>query len=86
MKQLLVWEEAHGPVPKGMMIYFKDGDRTNCELENLMLVERRLIAVLNGTGLSQYRGELVEVAVDTAKLQLAASDKRKKPGKKEDNK
>lgn len=78
MKQLIVWEKAHGPVPKGMMIYFRDGDRTNCDLDNLMLVERRLIAVLNGGGLSQYRGELTEAAVNTARLQLAISDAKKK--------
>ena len=78
MKHLIVWEKAHGPVPKGMMIYFKDGDRTNCDLDNLMLVERRLIAVLNGGGLSQYRGELTEAAVNTARLQLAISDAKKK--------
>lgn len=78
MKQLVVWEAAHGPVPKGMMLYFKDGDRTNCELENLMLVERRLIGTLNQSGLSQYRGELTEAAVNTARLQLAISDAKKK--------
>ena len=78
MKQLVVWEAAHGPIPKGMMIYFRDGDRTNCELENLMLVERRLIGTLNQSGLSQYRGELTEAAVNTARLQLAISDAKKK--------
>lgn len=77
MKQLVVWEEAHGPIPKGMMIYFKDRDRTNCELDNLMLVERRLIGALNRSGLSQYGGELAEIAVDTARLQIAANDKKK---------
>ena len=78
MKQLVVWEEAHGPIPKGMMIYFKDRDRTNCELDNLMLVERRLIGALNRSGLSQYGGELAEIAVDTARLQMAANDRKRK--------
>lgn len=83
MKQLVVWEAAHGPIPKGMMIYFRDGDRTNCDLENLMLVERRLIGTLNRSGLSQYRGELTEAAINTARLQLAANDKRRNPNEPE---
>jgi hypothetical protein len=34
------WEAAHGPVPKGMALVFKDGDRTNCNLHNLEVVDR----------------------------------------------
>lgn len=34
------WERAHGPIPAGKCIRFKDGDQLNCELANLMLVTR----------------------------------------------
>src|SRR5207253_2069672 len=27
-----VWEAAHGPIPEGYRIWWKDGDRTNCAL------------------------------------------------------
>lgn len=33
-----VWEQAHGPIPKGGIIHHIDGDRTNNAIENLMLV------------------------------------------------
>lgn len=36
-----IWEQANGPIPKGYNISFKDGDRTNCELQNLVLVSRK---------------------------------------------
>lgn len=36
----ILWQEFCGPVPKGYMIKFKDGNRTNVSLENLMLVAR----------------------------------------------
>lgn len=39
-KHRLVWEQAHGPIPKGMCIRFKDGDRTNCAVDNLFMVSR----------------------------------------------
>lgn len=78
MKHLIVWEEANGPIPKGWKIYFKDGDPLNCNLENLMLVENRVRGIMNRTGLSEYKGDLAEAAVNTARLQLAISDAKKK--------
>jgi len=35
-----VWEQAHGPLPHGYLVRQKDGDRNNCNLENLQLVTR----------------------------------------------
>ena len=34
----ILWEEAHGPVPPGHIVSFKDGDRLNVELGNLKLL------------------------------------------------
>lgn len=39
-KHRYVWEQANGPVPPNHCIKFKDGDRTNCSLDNLYLVTR----------------------------------------------
>lgn len=36
----VVWEEAHGPVPAGFEVCFKDGNKDNCALENLELRKR----------------------------------------------
>lgn len=33
-----VWEDAHGPIPSGHRIWWKDGDHRNCALENLELL------------------------------------------------
>jgi hypothetical protein len=33
-----VWEAAHGPIPKGHRIWWKDGNHMNCALENLELL------------------------------------------------
>lgn len=37
----IVWREHNGEIPKGYNIQFKDGDRTNCNIENLYLISRR---------------------------------------------
>lgn len=36
----VLWEDAHGPVPKGYALKFKDGDTLNVELPNLELISR----------------------------------------------
>nr|DAW36172.1 MAG TPA: HNH endonuclease [Caudoviricetes sp.] len=35
------YEQAHGPIPKGHCVQFKDGDTLNCVLDNLYLISRK---------------------------------------------
>lgn len=37
----VIWEKANGKIPKGMILVFKDGDTSNCSLQNLLLVTRK---------------------------------------------
>jgi hypothetical protein len=34
------WEAAHGPIPAGQLLVFRNGDHTNCSVENLELITR----------------------------------------------
>jgi hypothetical protein len=43
----LVWEAAHGPVPKGHALVFKNSDRRDIRLENLELIHRRDLMARN---------------------------------------
>jgi hypothetical protein len=36
-----VWEAAHGPIPKGHRIWWKDRNHSNCALENLELLSEK---------------------------------------------
>lgn len=40
LKHRHVWEQAHGPIPAGMNVTFRDGNRLNCALDNLELLSR----------------------------------------------
>ena len=42
------WEQLHGPVPKGMCLKSKDGDRRNTDPSNWELIPRALLTRLNG--------------------------------------
>ena len=74
---ILNWEEANGPVPDDCYIIFRDGDRTNCELENLVMVTKAEHAVMNKHGLRPESPEYMDSAILIAKIKIA-SRKRKK--------
>lgn len=80
LKHRVVWESVNGKIPKGCIILFKDNDRTNTEIDNLMLVRRSTQAVLNHTGLCIYSGEFKETAVRIAELKKASSRAKKRTG------
>jgi hypothetical protein len=42
-----VWAQAHGPIPPGHAVFFKDGDRSNCAVENLECITRADLARRN---------------------------------------
>jgi hypothetical protein len=43
----LLWEERHGPIPSGLVLVFKDRNKTNIVLENLELITRRELMARN---------------------------------------
>ena len=46
-KHIVIWEASNGPVPKDHMILFADGNKSNMNLDNLLLVSRRELAAMN---------------------------------------
>lgn len=56
---ILLWEAAHGPLPKGHAIVFKDGDKRHIALDNLQLVTRDELMLRNT--LHNYGPEIARV-------------------------
>ena len=69
-KHVHIWEQANGPVPKGMIVAFIDGDMTRCELENLMLISRVELLSLNRHGYKDMPDELKPSVLALSKLQV----------------
>lgn len=40
LKHRLIWEKAHGKIPPGHIIIFKDGNSQNLSLDNLQMISR----------------------------------------------
>jgi len=69
-KHVHVWEQLHGPVPKGMVVAFRDGDKTNIVPENLMLVSRAELLRLNKHGYKQTPEEIKASLLALARLEV----------------
>jgi len=76
----LIWEGAHGKVPKGHVVIFADGDRRNYDLKNLLLVSRAELAQLNKKRFLQGDGDLAKAGLLVAKIKILARKKMKKRG------
>ena len=60
-KHIHVWQQANGPVPSGMMVTFRDGNRLNCTIDNLQLMTRAEAVRLLAKRLSPERKrEIIE--------------------------
>lgn len=80
LKHRYVWEQAHGPIPEGMMVIFLDGNTRNCELSNLALIVKEENVILNAKKLRSQDAQATKVAITVAKLNLAIRRKGKKNG------
>ncbi len=77
LKHIVIWEKEKGPLPKGHAIIFGDGNRENLDIDNLILVTRRQLLILNRNRLIQKDTELTKIAVNIAKVQEKISERRK---------
>lgn len=78
---LIRWEEVNGPLPKGMALKCLDGDKTNTDPANWVLVPRALLPRLNGRFGRNYDAapaELKPAIMAIARLEHAAREKRRK--------
>lgn len=63
----IVWEEAHGKIPEGHIVVFRDGNKQNLSLDNLACISRAVSMQLNRYNL-QNSGELFDTAVKLTEL------------------
>lgn len=47
LKQRVIYEKEHGPIPEGHNVRFRDANRLNCSIDNLFLVNNSENAFLN---------------------------------------
>ncbi|MDD2401679.1 MAG: HNH endonuclease signature motif containing protein [Clostridia bacterium] len=67
-KHILIWEKENGPVPKGHVVIFGDGNKCNFDINNLILVSRAQLAVLNKHKLIFNNTELTKAGIVIADI------------------
>ena len=78
LKHKYLWEKENGPVPPGMLLKSKDGNRLNTDPSNWALISRGALPFLNGHRGPNYDAapaELKPVVLTLAKLRYAKSAK-----------
>lgn len=68
LKHNIIWEQHNGPIPKGHVVIFGDGDKTNFNINNLILVSRAQLARLNQNRLIQNDADLTRTGIIIADL------------------
>lgn len=75
LKHRHIWKKHHGEIPENHVVMFKDGDKLNVELSNLLLVSRGQLAVFNRYYKRSGFPMLDEVTLNKIKLDLMVKDK-----------
>jgi len=74
----LVWEEHNGPVPKGYIVTFLDGNKENTDISNLALISQRENLLLIQNGLRNTDAELTKCGIAIARSITAVRDAKKR--------
>lgn len=73
-----VWEEHNGPIPEGKMVSFLDGDKDNCDIENLILIDNAENLEMNRSKLRFDNPDFTKAGATVAKLKVAARGRKRR--------
>ena len=74
LKHKYLWEKANGPIPSGHALIFKNGIKTDCRLDNLMLVSRAELLAMNRRFKELQRPETKETIALLAKVYVKSQN------------
>lgn len=77
LKQLVIWEEAYGAIPKGHRLVFLDGDKLNVTLDNLQMITQSQLARLNQHHLISDNPELTKTGIIIAGIYNKIGERKK---------
>lgn len=68
LKHRYIYKKHYGDIPKGHNVIFADTDKTNLNIDNLILVSKSEMLILNRNKLIYEDNELTKVGVNIAKV------------------
>lgn len=76
-KHRYLWEQENGPVPKNHVVIFANGNKRDFNPDNLVLVSRAQLAVMNKNKLIFENTELTKTGVIISDLIMKINERRK---------
>jgi len=74
-KHSVIWENANSKIPENHVVIFADGDRNNFNIDNLLLVSRAELMIMNKRGLTAKNTDLTKVGKAVAGLHISVKNK-----------
>ena len=74
LKHRVIWKQHHGEIPKGYAVIFADGDKSNLDIDNLLLVSRKQILFMNRNNLITENKDFTKVGVNIANVMIKLSE------------
>lgn len=74
LKHQVVWEKHKGSIPNGYVVIFGDGNKLNLDINNLVLVSKNQLLILNRYKLIQNDADLTRTGVIIADLHQKISE------------
>lgn len=71
-----VWEKHHGAIPQGKMVSFLDGNKDNCDISNLILIDNDINLEMNRRKLRFEDQELTRTGATLAAHSVAIRKKK----------
>ena len=80
LKHRWVWEQHNGKIPDNHVVIHKDGDVTNNDIDNLMLISRAVLAVINHSEIdfNSLVGDAKLAAIRIAETRIAIGEAKRR--------
>ena len=73
-KHVHVWEQEYGPVPNGMVVAFKDSNKRNLDISNLILMSKAEMLFLNNYDYKHKHMQIRDSLIALAKLKAKIAE------------
>ena len=77
LKHKVIWEKANGKMPEGYCVIFADKNKRNFNLDNLVLVSKAELLIMNKEKLIKKDANLTKVGVNIAKVKAKVNEIKK---------
>ena len=77
LKHRVIIEERYGKLPKDKIVIFADGDKSNLDINNLLIITRKQQVIMNKYGLVKNDAELTKTGVIIADIIMKINERSK---------